>query len=670
MAQRSPYGSWRSPQTAQHAIAAGIGIGETAFDGEATLWLESRPSEGGRNVVVRRTADGHIEDLIAAPFNARTRVHEYGGGAWVMCAAVGGTVRHPRGAGGVEEAAASRHAAASGTLYFSNFADQRVYRVDPGSAPRAITPEAELRYADYCPDPARGLLWCVREDHRGAGEAVNCLVALRCDGDGEGGRIVADGADFFAAPRLSPDGTQLAWLRWNHPDMPYFGCELWLANVSAEGGLHGARCIAGSRDESVQQPCWSDEGELLFLGDRSGWLNLYRWHDGQVHALCPMAADFGEPQWVFGNHTFAFAAPRRVVCGFTTRAVSQLASLDLDSLRFEPVATPFSHFTGLSARAGQLLFCGASPLHHTSVCRLELGGGRLDVLREGSAIAVDADYTSIAEAIEFPTAGGAVAHAFFYRPQNRDFEAAVDDRPPLLVLSHGGPTSMTTNAYKAGIQYWTSRGFAVVDVNYRGSTGFGRAYMLQLDGQWGVADVDDCIHAAHHLVQRGDVDGRRLAIRGGSAGGYTTLCALAFHRVFHSGCSRYGIGDLEALVKDTHKFESRYLDRLIGPWPEARALYEQRSPIHHLDGLNCPLILFQGSDDKAVPPEQSRQMHAAVKAKGLPVAYIEFEGEQHGFRQAKNIVRALEAEAWFHARIFGIELAEAIAPVAVDNPPR
>ncbi len=636
----APYGSWASPQSAQQAVAAGVGIGETAFDGDDMLWLEQRPSEKGRGVVVRRSADGRTEDLFAAPFNARSRVHEYGGAAWLM------------------------H---RGVLYFSHDADQRVYRVGRGQAPVAITPDAALRFADFCVDAKRQLLWCVREDHRGEGEPRNTLVTLRCEGDTEGGKVRAEGSDFVAAPRLSPDGCQLAWLRWNHPDMPFFGSELWLADLDDAGALHGARCIAGSRDESVQQPLWSRRGELLFVSDRSGWWNLYRWREGQAEALCPMDAEFGEAQWVFGLSGHAFVGPRRLACSFTRQGVARLAVLDLDSLRLDEVETAFTRIGNLSARGDQLLFCGASPLLPPSVCRLDLSSGAVEILRQGSSIAVDPTYTSVANAIEFPSAGGQTAHGFFYAPRNRDFDAPPGEKPPLLVLSHGGPTGMSSNEYKSGIQYWSSRGFAVLDVNYRGSSGFGRAYRMALDGQWGVADVEDCVHGARFLAQRGDVDGRRLAIRGGSAGGYTTLCALAFHDLFHCGCSRYGIGDLETLATDTHKFEARYLDRLIGPWPQARELYRARSPIHHLGGFNCPLILFQGSEDKAVPPEQSRRMHAAVKAKGLPVAYIEFEGEQHGFRQAKNIVHALEAEAGFYAHVFGFELADPVEPVAIDN---
>jgi dipeptidyl aminopeptidase/acylaminoacyl peptidase len=641
MPQTAPYGSWQSPLSAERAVAAGIGLGDVSFDGETLLWQESRPAENGRNVVLQRSADGALHELNAAPFNARTRVHEYGGRAYLM------------------------H---GGVLFFSDFADQRLYRVDAGQAPRPITPVGvALRYADLCADARRGLLWGVREDHRGGGEPRNVLVALQAQGDAEGGQVVAEGHDFYAAPRLSPDGTQLAWLSWNHPDMPWDGCELWLAEVDAQGRLQHARRLAGSRDEAVQQPHWSPDGRLHFISDRSGWWNLYRWGQGGAEALCPMQAEFGQPFWNFGLSTYAFASAGQLVCCIGRNAVSQLAVLDTTRLRLTLIDTPFSSFGSLAADGGRVLFTGASPLQPMSVGLLHLDDGRIEILRRGSSIDADPDYTSVAQAIEFPTAGGLNAHAFFYPPHNRDFQAPPGDKPPLLVMSHGGPTSMATHAYRAGLQYWSSRGFAVLDLNYGGSSGFGRAYRQRLNGQWGVVDVLDCIHGARFLVQRGDVDGQRLIIRGGSAGGYTTLCALAFHDTFACGASLYGIGDLEALARDTHKFEARYLDRLVGPWPEARELYLARSPIHHLDELKCPLILLQGAQDAVVPPAQSRRMHAALKAKGVPVAYLEFEGEQHGFRQLKNIVRALEAEAYFYARVFGFTLADAVEPLAIDN---
>ncbi len=643
-------GSWVSPLSAGQTAAAALRIGDCSFAGESGLWQEQRPAEQGRSVVVAAGADGTVRDLLPAPLSARTRVHEYGGRAYLMAGEV---------------------------LFYSLDADQRLWRADPGAAPRPITPESggALRYADLCLDAGRDRLYAVREDHRAGGEPKNQLVVLDARGDADGGHVVAGDADFVAAPRLSPDGRRLAWLQWSHPDMPWDGCELWLAEVAADGTLAGARRIAGSRADAVQQPRWSPDGVLHFVSDASGWWNLYRWRDdgadasggGRAEALCPMAAEFGEPPWAFGLATYGFAGAHEIVCVVTRAGRSSLQRLDARSGRLAALDLPFSSYEGLAVADGRVLFAAASPVQPAAVYRLTLADGRLERLRQGSALEVDPACTSVAEALSFASAGGQPAHGFFYAPVNRDFEPLPGEKPPLIVMSHGGPTSRALDAYKPGIQYWTSRGYAVLDVNYRGSSGFGRAYRQQLDGQWGVADVDDCCAGARFLAARGDVDPKRLIIRGGSAGGFTTLAALAFRDTFACGASLYGIGDLQALAEDTHKFESRYLDRLVGPWPAERARYEARSPIHHLEGLNCPLILLQGAEDKVVPPEQSRRMHAALKAKGLPVAYLEFDGEQHGFRVSANIVRALQAEATFYARIFGFTPADPAEPLAIDN---
>jgi dipeptidyl aminopeptidase/acylaminoacyl peptidase len=640
----APCGSWASPLDAARTVAAALSLSDCSLDGGDALWQELRPAEQGRGVVVAAGADGVARDLTAPPFDARTRVHEYGGRAYLR---------------------------AGGVLYFSHGADQRLYRSEGRAAPRAITPAAEpaaaLRYADLCAAPDGRRLWAVREDHRAGGEPKNELVVLDPQGDADGGRVVAAGADFVAAPRCSPDGRRLAWLQWNHPDMPWDGCELWLAEVRDDGTLHGARRIAGSRDEAVQQPRWSPDGTLHFVSDRSGWWNLYRWQDEAARPLCPTAAEFGEPPWVFGLATYGFAAPGEIVCVVVRDGRSTLARLHAGSGRLEPIALPFSSFGSLAVAGDVALFTAASPLQPSAVHRLELASGRLRTLRRSSGLDVDPAWTSVAEAIRYPGSGGRDTHAFFYAPANPDFGPLPGEKPPLIVMSHGGPTSRALDAYKPAIQFWTSRGFAVLDVNYGGSAGFGRAYRQRLDGQWGVVDVDDCALGARFLVQRGDVDPKRLIIRGGSAGGFTTLAALAFRDTFTCGASLYGIGDLQTLAEDTHKFESRYLDRLVGPWPAARERYRARSPIHHLDGLRCPLILLQGADDKVVPPAQSRRMHAALKSRGVPVAYLEFAGEPHGFRQAANIARALQAEAAFYARIFGFELADPVEPLVIDN---
>ncbi|MEJ2305416.1 MAG: S9 family peptidase [Anaerolineales bacterium] len=636
----APYGSWKSPITSELIVSEVIGLGGADFEGQDIYWSELHPKEGGRIIVVREAPDGNRTELTPTPFNARTRVHEYGGHAYVI---------------------------ENETVYFSNFADQRLYRQDPGSPPRPITPETALRYADYIVDRRPNLLICVREDHTGSGEAVNTLVKVNCDGDERGGEVIVAGNNFYSNPRLSPDGSRLAWLTWNHPNMPWDGTELWVGELDTDASIVRAARIAGGPDESIFQPEWSPDGTLYFVSDQTGWWNLYRWREGGLEALCPMEAEFGQPQWVFGRSTYAFESTRRLICTYIQRGVSHLASLDTVTLELQEIETPYQYLTDVRAVPGRVVFTAGSPTEKLSINLLDLNTGQIAVLRRASETQVDSGYISIPKPIEFPTEGGLTAYGFFYPPRNKDFAAPQGEKPPLLVMSHGGPTGATVPVFDEETQYWTSRGIAVLDVNYGGSTGYGRAYRRRLNGQWGVVDVDDCVNGALYLAERGQVDGDRLMITGGSAGGDTTICALTFRDVFKAGASHFGLGDLETFVKDTHKFESRYLDTLVGPYPDRKDLYRDRSPIHFTDRLNCPLILFQGSEDEIVPPEQSRRMYDAGKAKGLPVAYLEFEGEQHGFRRAENIKRALDAELYFYSRVFGFELADPVEPVAIDN---
>jgi dipeptidyl aminopeptidase/acylaminoacyl peptidase len=492
---------------------------------------------------------------------------------------------------------------------------------------------------------------------------------VRMDGDEDGGQVLVSGNNFYASPRLSPDGARLSWLTWNHPNMPWDGCELWAAAVLADGTLGRAELVAGGLDESIFQPQWSPDGVLHFASDRTGWWNLYRQRADRVRVeqLTDMPAEFGLPQWVFGMSTYAFASAERIICAYTRDGVWHLASLDTRTKALMPFDLPYTEVSDLCVGAGAVVFTAASPSQSDAVVRLDLGAGQVTVLRRSSDVAIDAGYLSTPQSIEFPTEGGLTAHGIFYPPTNRDFVAPSGERPPLLVLSHGGPTGATSTSLSLGTQYWTSRGFAVLDVNYGGSTGYGRAYRQRLDDAWGVVDVDDCVNGARYLVAQGLADESRLAIRGGSAGGYTTLAALTFRDVFRAGASHFGVSDLEALATDTHKFESRYLDRLVGPYPARRDLYIARSPIHFTDRLSTPIILLQGLEDKVVPPSQAEKMFAAVKAKGLPVAYVPFEGEQHGFRKAENIKRAMEAELYFYSRIFRFDLADPVEPVKIEN---
>jgi dipeptidyl aminopeptidase/acylaminoacyl peptidase len=639
--QVAPYGSWKSPITSDSLVSETVGLGQIALDGEDIYWSEMRPKEGGRNVIVRPPHDGKISDVTPAPFNARTRAHEYGCGAFAV---------------------------ADGTIYFSNFADGRLYRQTPDSQPQPLTPaEKDWRYADCIADKARRRLICVREDHTSTShEPVNTLVSVDLQ-ESEQVRVLVAGEDFYSSPRLSPDGSKLAWLSWNHPNMPWDGTELWVAEINADGSVGDSHLVAGGVSESIFQPQWSPDGVLHFVSDRTGWWNLYRWGAGGAEPLCEMQAEFGLPQWVFGMSTYAFASETRIICTYTQQGIWHLASLDTAAKQLEKIETPYTDISCLQASGGRVAFIAGSPKEPTAIVLLDLTAGTIQVLRRSSQVAIDAGYLSEPQAIEFPTENGLTAHAFFYPPQNRDFTAISGEKPPLLVKSHGGPTAATSSSLNLKTQYWTSRGFAVLDVNYGGSTGYGRAYRQRLHGQWGVVDVADCASGASYLAERGLVDGSRLAISGGSAGGYTTLCALTFRDVFKAGASYYGVSDLEALAKDTHKFESRDLDRLIGPYPQRKDLYRDRSPIHFTERLSCPVIFFQGLEDKVVPPSQAEMMVAALQALGLPVAYVAFEGEGHGFRKAENIKRALDGEFYFYSRVFGFEPAEPLEPVAIDN---
>ncbi|MBI5032372.1 MAG: S9 family peptidase [Chloroflexi bacterium] len=642
----APYGSWKSPITSDVIVSEKITLAQPTLDGDDLYWSEMRAAEKGRYVIVRRTPDGKTTDLTPMPFNARTRVHEYGGGAFVVD---------------------------RGTIFFSNFADQRLYRQDPGSAPRPLTPAVDLRYADGVMDRERNRIICVREDHTAPGEAVNTLVSVNIDGDDAGGTVLVSGNNFYSNPRLSPDGKRLAWLTWNHPNMPWDGTELWIGNLDGRGAVspskmaHAPKLVAGGIAESIFQPEWSPDGTLYFVSDKTGWWNFYRLRDGNIEPLCPMDAEFGRPAWVFKASTYAFESNERIVCTFKEKGQTRFATLNTTTRQLDRIDLPFTEIASVRAASGRALFIAGSPSQSLSIVLLDLKTHQTQILKESEPVSVDAGYLSTPQAIEFPIENGLTAHAFFYPPTNRDFAAPRDDKPPLIVMSHGGPTSAATTELDLEFQYWTSRGFAVVDVNYGGSTGYGRAYRMRLNDNWGIVDVNDCVNAARYLIQRGDVDGNRIAIRGGSAGGYTTLAALVFTDVFKAGASYYGISDLETMTRDTHKFESRYLDNLIGPYPARRDIYLARSPIHFIDRLACPLILFQGLEDQVVPPDQSAVMFEAVKKKGLPTAYLAFEGEQHGFRQAKNIKRALDAEAYFYSKVFKFDLADAVDLVKIEN---
>jgi dipeptidyl aminopeptidase/acylaminoacyl peptidase len=643
----APYGSWKSPITSELIVSGKGRIGDIAIDGQEIYWSESRPSEAGRLIISKRAADGTVTELNPAPFNARTRVHEYGGAAFTVV---------------------------NGTVFFSSFADQRLYRLDPGAEPRPITADAPLRFAELSFDPHSDRLIGIREDHRDPGEfgqnAVNAVVSLALDGDGSDneGDVLLSGNDFYSNARVSPDGTKICWLTWNHPNMPWDGTEVWIGDF-ANGAVTNPRLVAGGEEESIYQPVWSPDGRLYFVSDRSGWWNLYRFDNGEIESLAPMEAEFGQPQWVFGTSTYGFAGPETIICSYAQGGKWHVGVLNAETKAFHPVETPWTDIDQINVGDGFVAFKAGSPLTSPAVVRHDLATGNTIPVSGGASHKLDRHIYSVPGAIEFPTEGGLTAHAFFYAPKSIEYTAPEGELPPLVVLSHGGPTGATGTSLSLQTQYWTSRGFAVLDVNYGGSTGYGRAYRERLNGTWGIVDIDDCVNGAKYLVNEGLVDGNRLTIRGWSASGYTTLAALTFRDVFKAGASHFGISDLEVMAVETHKFESRYLDRLIGRYPEDKAIYEERSPIHYVDRLSCPLILFQGLEDKVVPPNQAEMMYDAVKAKGLPVAMVLFEGEQHGFRQAKNIRRSLDGEWYFLSRVFGFDLPEEIEPVQIENLP-
>lgn len=585
MTETALYGSWKSPITSELIVSNSIRLGGIQLDGSDIYWCEFRPTENGRSLIVRRTADGEITDVTPTSFNVRTRVHEYGGGAyWVD----------------------------QGDLFFANFLDQRLYQQSLCTSPEPLTPEKPLRYADGIVDRLRRQLICVREDHTQNDQAViNTIVAISLDDQTQ--TVLASGCDFYSTPRLNPKGTQLAWLSWNHPNLPWDGTELWVAEIADDGTLAKPQKVAGGLSESIFQPQWSPEGVLYFIGDSTGWWNLYRWQNQTVKPLYPLEAEFGEPQWAFGMSTYGFASANSLVCTYKLDGVQHLAQLDTTHLTLTEIETPYSSMSGLKVGADFVVFLGSTPSQPSVLVHLNLLTGQLTELRRSSLLEIEVGYLSIPENITFPTSHNLSAYGIYYPPRNRDYIAPENTHPPLLVRSHGGPTAATSSNFNPVIQYWTSRGFAVLDVNYGGSTGYGRAYRERLKGNWGIVDIDDCINGAKYLVAQGKADPEHLAIDGGSSGGYTTLGALTFHDVFKAGASYYGISDMVALARDTHKFESRYIDSLVGPYPECKDLYNARSPINFTDQLSCPVIFLQGDEDKIVLPNQSELMVSALR---------------------------------------------------------
>jgi dipeptidyl aminopeptidase/acylaminoacyl peptidase len=639
-----PHGSWPTPITSELVVRAAARLGEVVVDGDDVYWSESRPTEGGRSVIVRRSADGTLTDVLPAPWNARTRVHEYGGGAWTV---------------------------SRGTLWFTEFGDQRLYRLDPGSVgPVPVTPEpavpAGVRHADLRVVDD-GTVLAVRETHTAGGRAADVLSEIVRIGPGGATEVLVSGPDFVSDPRLAPDGVTLAWLQWDHPHMPWDTAQLVVR--AADGSDH---VIAGGAGESVVQPTWGEDLSLWWFSDRTDVWSLYRRRPhGEAELVLDVGSDIAGPQWVFGQSRFALLSDGRIALAYGRAGADRLAVLEPGGQPRE-FDLPYGAFRYLAAQGTSVACLAGGPAAEPVVLRVDVDRGRPEVLRPARDLGLDPSWFSRPEHVTFPTdprdTGIDVAHALVYPPANPEASAPGGERPPLLVFVHGGPTSAVTPVLNVEVQYWTSRGFCVADVDYRGSTGYGRRYRDALQGRWGVVDLDDVVACARFLADAGRVDPARMAIRGGSAGGYTTLAALSMRPgVFTAGASHFGVADLAALAAETHKFESRYLDGLVAPWPARADVYAERSPINHVAGLDTPLAVFQGEEDAVVPPAQAEAIVAALRAKGVPHSYLLFPGEQHGFRKAENIRAALDGELSFYAQVWGFALpaGEGITPIPV-----
>lgn len=634
-----PFGSWKSPIASSSLVENSLRLGNIQIDDDKVIWSEGRPSEKGRTALMSWTATTEKQELSSPEYNVRTRGHEYGGKSFT---------------------------AVNGRIFILQFGDQQIYELKPGGESVQITFNPDFRYADIRLDENRNQLIAVGEDHSDPQDVLNMLIRISLDGNGEQ-VVVASGHDFYSNPELSPDGSRLSFLTWDHPNMPWDGTELWLADIGGSGELSSLQKIAGGKDESVFQPQWDPSGDLYFISDRSGWWNLYSYSSGEVTNILPMDAEFGLPQWVFGMSTYAVLGEKQLIACYRDIEGSHLIKMDIPSGSMEPIELPYTDIDQVRAEGELIAFIGSDPDTSAELVVLDSGSDEIQSIQASASITFDKKFISIPESILFESRPGESVQAWYYPPNNPDYEGPKAEAPPLIVLSHGGPTAYSPGVFSMVKHFWTTRGFAVVDVNYSGSTGFGRAYRQRLNGDWGIRDVEDCSAAAKYLVETGKADPERLVIKGGSAGGFTTLAALAFGDVFKAGASYYGVGDLELLAKDTHKFESRYLDSMIGPYPEDQQTYFDRSPLNFADQIECPVIFMQGLDDPVVPFEQAEIMVNALKQKGLPVAYLPFEGESHGFRQATTITKAAESELYFYSKIFRFELADDVEPVEIFN---
>lgn len=632
------FGSWSSPISSKIVTGSSVQLLEVRTDVKNpsdVYWTEMRYDEGGRYVICKQTTGQDGQSLAITPdqFSARTLVHEYGGGAFFVN---------------------------DGKVYFSNFKDQRLYvqKSEAGSTPVPISPEdCGWRYADGELNEKTGKIFCVREDHKSdTKEPVNTVISL--DLSTQKQILLVQGADFYSHPRVSPNGKTLAWVQWNHPNMPWDTTELWIADLNEAGDrISGARKVAGGDNCSVIEPGWMADNSLLYISDKSEWWNLYQMTpDGQHTNMLPQDQETGGPHWEFNCTTYSVNPSGNSQVAL--KMGGDLGIFDLKTKAYKVIDTGFASFRFINMTTNGDIFCyGGSSTCFPCVIHVQPGNNKVDVIKESKVLSIDKSYYSIPEAITWPTSKGDNSHGYLYLPQNKDYTGTPDTLPPLLVKAHGGPTAQTGNNLDLKIQYFTSRGFAVLDVNYRGSTGYGRTYRMKLRKNWGVLDMDDCCTGAQFLADSKKVDPEKLCIDGGSAGGYTTLACLTFRKTFKAGASHYGICDLEALAEDTHKFESRYLDSLIAPYngEENIKIYKERSPINYVDDIQCPMAFFQGDEDKIVPPNQAQKMFEAVKNKGLPTMFVLFEGEQHGFRKSENLQTALDGELYFFSKVFGFE---------------
>ncbi|EEH63435.1 peptidase, S9A/B/C family, catalytic domain protein [Gleimia coleocanis DSM 15436] len=652
--KKQAYGTWDSVITTDDMTARSVSLSQVRVDGLSTFWVEGRSQDGGRNVLMHHTNfAGSVEVLPLIEgttlTDVRTRVHEYGGRAYAV---------------------------SNGIIVFSQGSDNRVYLYDLNNPLQGIRPLTELnqcRYGDFELDLVNRVVYAVCEDHSKGGEPNNYLVSIPLDGTGARNpqlvRVLFSGTDFVMAPTVSPDADKLAFVVWNHPHMPWQQSTLLVADIS-EGALLDPHVLVDEPNVSVSEPRWTLQGDLIHIDDSTGWLNLYRtegfnpetakhnadsvdWRPRlRTRRLHPGNRNFSHPAWALGLHSFDIFDDDYLLCSWTQDGFWHLGTVRIDNGQLEEWNLGWWPTGNVSVSGGRVVILADSATSTATV--IEIIGHEVKELRNSTYLELDPAHVSVAKAISWPTRDGETCHGFFYAPVNPDFIGTDAELPPLIVMAHGGPTSATRPGLNLAKQFWTSRGFAVLDVNYRGSSGWSKDYCAKLQGQWGVVDVNDCADGVKFLVTHGIVDGNRVAIRGGSAGGYTTLAALVSSDVFTAGTSLYGIGDIKLLAAETHKFESRYMEGLVGTADLEDPVYAERSPINHIEKVTAPLLLLQGEDDKVVPPSQAITMRDALEAAGRVVELKMYAGEGHGFVKAENIKDALERELNFYLRTWGL----------------